>query len=187
MPDFRRRLGELLAAQRGPPIGLSYALRTVSAGCITLLAYPLLGAQAGIWAVVTAVVVIQPDIRASVAAAALRMVANIMGAGVGLVVGEFLGAQEVVALAVGLLIVAFVCRTLRLDAAARNASASLAVVLVRDPTGVLGSSETRVLGVLTGCAVAFIVTVAAAQLERFGRTGITASGGATRPSRRRGP
>jgi uncharacterized membrane protein YgaE (UPF0421/DUF939 family) len=187
MPDFRRRLGELLAAQRGPPIGLSYALRTVSAGCITLLAYPLLGAQAGIWAVVTAVVVIQPDTRASVAAAALRMVANIMGAGVGLVVGELLGAQEVVALAVGLLIVAFVCRALRLDATARNASASLAVVLFKDPTGVLGSSETRVLGVLTGCAVAFIVTVAAAQLERFRRTGITASGGATRPSRRRGP
>jgi uncharacterized membrane protein YgaE (UPF0421/DUF939 family) len=169
MPDFRRRLVELLVAQRGPPIGLSYALRTASAGCISLLAYPLLGAQAGIWAVVSAVVVTQPDTRGSVAAAALRMVANILGAGVGLLVSELLGAQQLVALAAGLLIVAFVCHTLRLDATARTASASLAIVLLKDPSGVLGSSGTRVLGVVAGCAVAFIVTVVAVELERWSR------------------
>src|SRR5260370_42213134 len=104
MPGFRRRLDELLAAQPSLPIGLSYAIRTASAGALALLSYRLLGAQAGIWAVVSAVVVIQPDHRASVAAAALRVVANIVGAGVGLLVGELLGGHQIVALVVGLLI-----------------------------------------------------------------------------------
>jgi uncharacterized membrane protein YgaE (UPF0421/DUF939 family) len=165
--DFRRRLGELLAAQPSPPIGLSYAIRTASAGALALLSHRLLGSQAGIWAVVSAVVVIQPDHRASVAAAALRVVANIVGAGVGLLVGELLGAHQIVALVVGLLIVAFLCRKLRLDAAARTASVSLAIVLLKDPTGVLGSSETRLIGVVAGCAVALVVTMAAAQIERW--------------------
>ena len=162
-----RRFSALLATQQAQPIGLSYAIRTASCGAIALLGYRLLGTQAGIWAVVSAIVVIQPDHNASVAAAALRVVANLVGAAVGLLVGELLGGEQLLALVVGLFLVAFLCRKLGLDAAARTASVSLAIVLLKDPTGVLGSSEMRLLGVLAGCGIALVVTMAAARIERL--------------------
>jgi len=161
-----RRFKELLASTAAPPIGPSYAIRAAASAALARLAYQVLGAQAGIWAVVSAVVVIQPDHRASVAAAALRVVANLVGAVVGLGVSLVLGTHQLIALVVGLFIVAFLCRKLRLDAAARTASVSLAIVLLRVPGGVLGSSELRLLGVLAGCAIALLVTVAAAQVEQ---------------------
>jgi uncharacterized membrane protein YgaE (UPF0421/DUF939 family) len=163
---MRQLLRTWFAAKPDQRIGVSYALRTASAGALALLCYPRLGAQAGIWAVVSAVVVIQPDAQASVAAAALRVAANIVGATVGLVVGALLGNEQLLALVVGLLLVALLCRTLRLDAASRSASVSLCIVLLKEPSSVLGSSETRLLGVMAGCGIAFVVTLAAVQVER---------------------
>jgi uncharacterized membrane protein YgaE (UPF0421/DUF939 family) len=150
----------------GPPIGASYALRTASAAAIAYVGCGFFGAQVGIWAVVSAVVVIMPEVRASVGSAALRSSANVVGAAVGTVVGIAIGAYQLLALILAILLVALFCRILRIDAAARAGSVSAAIVLLKDPSGVLGSSEMRVAGVLLGCFVALIVTMAAALIER---------------------
>jgi uncharacterized membrane protein YgaE (UPF0421/DUF939 family) len=161
------RFAALIGAQAGPPIGASYALRTASSAAIAFGAHRVLGPQVGLWAVVSAVVVIQPEVHASVGSAALRVVANVVGAGVGATAGAVLGAHPVAALCSGMVAVAILCRALRIDAAARSASVTVAIVLLRGPESVLGSSEMRVLGVLAGCAVALAVTVAAARIERL--------------------
>ena len=159
------KLGKLLGVDPGPPVGISYALRTAASATVAMAAFRFLGAQGGVWAVVSAMVVIQPETRASVGAAFLRVVANLVGVVVGVSVGYLLGSLPILALAAGSFAVTFFCRLLRLDAAARSACVSMAIVLLKDPSGVLGSSEIRVLGVLTGCGVALLVTVVAHRLE----------------------
>jgi len=117
-----------------------------------------------IWAVVSAVVVILPEVSASVASAGLRVAANLIGAGVGVGIAA-LALPTIPSLLMGLVLVAGLCRWLRLDAAARSAGVALVIVLLRDESGVLGSSETRVLLVAIGCIVALAVTVVVGQIE----------------------
>lgn len=150
----------------GPTIGVSYALRAAASASLALATFHLLGAEAGIWAVVSALVVIQPDESTSVGAALQRVIANLVGVAVGLVCAWLLGRWPPLALAVGVAMVAALCRTLRIDVAARSACVALAIVLLKGPSEALGSSRLRVFGVLTGCGVALLVSVVAAQIER---------------------
>jgi uncharacterized membrane protein YgaE (UPF0421/DUF939 family) len=158
-----------MATLRGPEsgrrIGPSYALRTMFAAVISLVVSRWLHIGTPIWAVVSAVVVIVPEHHASVANAALRVVANLVGAGIGLAVG-IVGLPSIPSLLIGLPIVAGLCRLFGLDAAVRSASVSVIIVLLRDPHGVLGSSESRVVQVLLGCLIALAISIVAARIER---------------------
>jgi uncharacterized membrane protein YgaE (UPF0421/DUF939 family) len=161
------RLRALLGASSGPRIGLSYALRTAASAALAMVTFRFLGSQGGIWAVVSAMVVIQPETRTSVSTALLRAVANVVGVGVGISIGWFLGPWPLPALVAGVFAVALLCRVIRIDAAARSACVAMAIVLLKDPSGILGSWQMRVLGVLIGCGIALLVTVVAAQVERL--------------------
>jgi uncharacterized membrane protein YgaE (UPF0421/DUF939 family) len=165
LAQLQSRIATLLGPP-GPRIGVSYALRVACAAAVSMLAARLLQEQMGLWAVVSAVVVIQPDVRASLSAAALRVVANIVGASVGVAMGLLLGAHPFPAIVLAVVLVAGLCRALGLDAAARSANVSAAIVLLRGSEHLVGSLETRVLGVLAGCAIALAVTAAAVALER---------------------
>jgi uncharacterized membrane protein YgaE (UPF0421/DUF939 family) len=162
----RDRIATALGAQASGRIGLSYAIRTTVAALASMYLANALGLASPIWAVVSAVVVILPGHRASIASAVLRVIANLTGAGVGIAVAS-VGMPPLAELVIGLLAVALVCRLLAIDAAARSASVSLIVVLLRDPSGVRGSSETRVLQVMLGCGVALVVTLVVAGIERW--------------------
>lgn len=161
----RGRLAALLGVQSGSRIGPSYVLRTTSAAIASLLVCRLLHIANPIWAIVSSVVVILPEHSASIASAALRATANLAGAGVGVAIGA-LSLPQIPSLLVGLVLIAGVCRLLAIDAAARTASVAVVIVLLKDPRGVLGSSELRVVLVLLGCAIALVVTIAAAWIER---------------------
>jgi uncharacterized membrane protein YgaE (UPF0421/DUF939 family) len=164
--ERRDRVAGLLGAQSSGRIGLSYVLRTISAAVLAILVCHLLGIVNPIWALVSAVVVIMPTTRASIASAALRVVANFIGAGVGAAIW-LIGLPSIVAVVLGLPVVAALCRLLGLDAAARSASVALIIVSLKEPGGVLGSSEGRVLQVILGCTVALLDTVIAAGIERM--------------------
>jgi uncharacterized membrane protein YgaE (UPF0421/DUF939 family) len=118
-----------------------------------------------IWAVVSAVVVILPEVRGSMASASLRVIANLVGAGVGLLV-SFLGWPSLPSLALGLPTTALSCRIIGVDTAARTASVALVIVLLKDPLGVRSSSEARVGLVMLGCAVALLVTALLSAIEK---------------------
>jgi uncharacterized membrane protein YgaE (UPF0421/DUF939 family) len=165
--NWRTRLTRALGAQAGTRIGASYVIRTTLAATASLVVSRMLHIANPIWAVVSSVVVIMPEVHTSVASAAWRVVANLIGAGVGVGIA-LLALPSIPSLVMGLLVVAALCRLTGLDGAARSASVALVIVLLREHTAqtVLGSSETRVVLVLLGCVVALVVTIVAAQLER---------------------
>jgi uncharacterized membrane protein YgaE (UPF0421/DUF939 family) len=165
--NWRARLAHALGAQVGTRIGPSYVFRTTLAATASLLVSRVLHIANPIWAVVSAVVVILPELRASVASAGLRVVANLIGAAIGIGIA-FVGVPPIPSLVLGLVAVGTLCHLIGLDAAARSANVALIIVLLRAPNarGVIDSSETRVLLVLIGCATALLVTIVAAQTER---------------------
>ncbi len=163
--ERRDRFAALLGAQASGKVGLSYAARTTAAALASLLACRALHVPNPIWAVVSSVVVILPSHRASVASAALRVIANLVGAGVGVAIAE-VRLPPVAAVLVGLVVVAGLCRLLAIDGAARSASVGLIIVSLREPGGVVPSSEMRILQVVLGCSIAFVITLAAAWIER---------------------
>jgi uncharacterized membrane protein YgaE (UPF0421/DUF939 family) len=158
---WRDRLGRHLNAQASGRIGISYLARVTISAVASLLVSRALAIANPIWAVVSAVVVILPDANASVASAGLRVVANLIGAGVGAAIAAAT-LPPIAALVVGLCVVAGACRWLGVDAAARSAGVALIIVLLRDDTNAL----TRVGLVMLGCTVALVVTIAVAQVER---------------------
>ena len=154
----------MLGAQAAARIGISYLIRVTLAGIAALLVTRALDVAAPIWAVVSAIVVIMPEVTTSIATAGLRVVANLIGAGVGVAIAA-MALPTIPSLALGFVAVAGCCRLLGLDAAARSACVALVIVLLRDGSAVLGSSETRVMLVMLGCGVALVVTVVVAQAE----------------------
>jgi uncharacterized membrane protein YgaE (UPF0421/DUF939 family) len=155
-PPERSRLARWIGTDPGPPVGPIYALATATSAIVALFLSEALGIYS-IWAVVSATVVIQPDVTASVRATALRVVANVLGAGTGAALALLPWSQPIPAVVAGLFFVAFACRQLGIDIASRSASVALVIVLLRSGD-VLDTSRTRVLGVLLGCAVSLVVT-----------------------------
>jgi uncharacterized membrane protein YgaE (UPF0421/DUF939 family) len=154
------RVTSFLAPDPAPKVGTSYAIRTAGVAAIAFVLYRFVDAHVGTWAAVSAIVVIQPDNRASISNAFLRVVANLLGVGVGVATGALFGDQLLLALVTSMLVVAGLCRWLALDVAARSACAAVAIVLLVDPADITGSSELRVIGVVCGCAIALVVTIA---------------------------
>ncbi len=162
--SIRSRIARVLGPQPGPQVGVSFAVRTTCAAVVSLLLSERLHIAMPIWAVVSAVVVIQPEVRASISSAALRVIANLVGAGTGLVV-SLLGLALSPSLVLGLVAGAGLSRLLGVDGAARTASVAVVIVLLKDPYDVRVTSETRVALVVLGCVVALAVTVIAAAME----------------------
>jgi uncharacterized membrane protein YccC len=168
IPELRTlkdRLPELLRAPSEPRVGLGYALRTTTAAVLSVLLCRQLGIENPIWAVVSSVVVILPEVHASVSSAALRVIANLVGVTVGVAI-DVCALPTIPSLILGLLAVAGACRLLRIDATARTAGVAVVIVLLRMPGAALGSSETRVVLVLLGCIIGLVVTIVAARIER---------------------
>jgi uncharacterized membrane protein YgaE (UPF0421/DUF939 family) len=162
--DLRSRFSALLGLQPGPRVDASFAVRTTAAAVLTLLVSSRLHLVNPIWAVVSAVVVIFPEVRGSVSSAAVRVVANLVGAGTGFAV-SLLHLPPVPSLVLALPVAAILCRIAAIDLAARTASVAVAIVLLKDPFDVQVSSEARVGLVVLGCSIALAVTLLAAAAE----------------------
>ena len=126
--------------------------------CATVLhgAYHFAHAAGVNWAIVSAVLVLQPGIEQSIAASAVRIAANLIGALIGLFVGYTLGTgsgQVVLAM----VIVVFICEPLRLDFGLRTACVSVIIVMTANVGSVLSSSVERFGAVLIGCGLAVVV------------------------------
>ena len=162
--SIRSRIARSLGLEAGQRVGVSFAVRTTCAAVASLLLSERLHIATPIWAVVSAVVVIQPEVRASISSAALRVIANLVGAGAGMAV-SLLGLPLSSSLVLGLLAGAGLSRLLGVDVAARTASVAVVIVLLKDPNDVGVTSETRVALVILGCMVALVTTVIVAGME----------------------
>lgn len=137
--------------------GIIYSLKATVGAVTAALAYQGLGLPGGPWAAaVSAVLVTQPDLDASLKASLLRVVANLAGAFGGAVLLAIIG-QPIVAMAIGVMITGLVCHLLKQDDALRPSFVAVIIVTLFGGSNEWHNSANRVAGVLLGCGCALIV------------------------------
>jgi uncharacterized membrane protein YgaE (UPF0421/DUF939 family) len=135
----------------------AYAAQAVVATVLVVLLYRWLGKGSAMWAAVSAVLVLQPRFQRSLAASAIRVIANLLGAGIG--VGISLAIPErLEAVVISLVLIVLACEWLRLDAGVRSACASVLIVTMA-PGSLVARGEERALAVCIGCGVALSLQV----------------------------
>jgi uncharacterized membrane protein YgaE (UPF0421/DUF939 family) len=132
--------------------------------CIVLLewGYSRTLLDGRIWAIVSAILALQPGFQQSVVTSVLRILANTVGAGVALFIGwtSYLGPPEV-RLIMAIIIVVFTCELLRLEQALRTACVAVIIVLtVGGKSQIVSSGEERFLATILGCGMAMFVQLA---------------------------
>jgi uncharacterized membrane protein YgaE (UPF0421/DUF939 family) len=123
---------------KAPPFSSLYAeyaypIRTLIAAVAALVAARLLALPESYWAAISALIVVQPDFRASLKVSWHRLIGTAIGAGIGAFFGTFLG-RGVPLYALGLFLVGFLSTSLRLGQPANRFAAiafSIVVLVVR--------------------------------------------------------
>jgi len=111
-----------------------------------------------LWAMISAVLALQPGTAQSLATSVLRILANTVGAAVGYLVGRYLG-DGLWQLLAAITLVVIVCESLRLDPALRTACVAVVIVLTTNAGHVGTSSFERFSAVLIGCGIAMTVQI----------------------------
>ncbi len=135
-----------------------YAGQSVVATLVVLAAYRWAGRPGGMWAAVSAVLVLQPGFQRSLAASAIRVVANLLGVGIGAIVGAIV-ADRTVAVCISLVLIILLCEWARLDMGVRSACASVLIVAIGSDSVVARGVE-RATAVSAGCGVALLLQIA---------------------------
>jgi uncharacterized membrane protein YgaE (UPF0421/DUF939 family) len=120
--------------------------------------YACVGWPGVLWAMISAVLALQPGTAQSLATSIVRILANTVGAVVGYGVGRYLG-DGLWQLLAALTLVVIVCESLRLDPALRTACVAVIIVLTANAGHVLTSSFERFYAVLLGCGMAMVVQI----------------------------
>jgi uncharacterized membrane protein YgaE (UPF0421/DUF939 family) len=153
---------------------LVYAAQAVVATLLILRLYDWTGRTGGVWAAVSAVLVLQPGFRRSLAASALRVIANLLGAGIGIAAGmEF--ADRTVSACFALTLIILICEVAKLDAGVRSACASVLIVSMGAGTLYERGLE-RATAVAIGCGVALVLQIVTQPAVQFFRRGVALVG-----------
>jgi hypothetical protein len=115
--------------------------------------------KAVLWAMISAILALQPGLSQSVVTSLIRIAANTVGAGVAL------GASRVpirpeLQLICALVVVVFTCGLLRLELALRTACVAAMIVLTSSEGHVLSSGTDRFTATVVGCLMALLVQLA---------------------------
>jgi uncharacterized membrane protein YgaE (UPF0421/DUF939 family) len=154
---------------------LVYAAQAVAATLLIFAAYGWAGRTGGVWAAVSAVLVLQPGFRRSLAASAIRVIANLLGAGVGIAAGlEF--ADRSVSVCVALVIIILTCEVAKLDAGVRSACASVMIVSMGSGTLYERGME-RATAVAIGCGAALALQLVTQPAVHYFRRGVALGAG----------
>jgi uncharacterized membrane protein YgaE (UPF0421/DUF939 family) len=133
-----------------------FAAQAVVCTLVAVTIYNWAGAGGGLWAAVSAVLVLEPGVKQSLAASVVRVLANLLGAGTGVVVSlVYPHGLAAVCLALALLIL--LCELLRLDMGLRSACASLLIVTLSPDPELLHRGVERAVAVSIGCGIALML------------------------------
>ena len=128
--------------------------------CVVIIsAYNYAHFAGAMWAVVSAVLVLQPAFEQSLSTALIRVVANLFGAAVGSFVTVSHG-HSTEDICVALAVVIIVGERLRLDKGLRSACASVVIVMMSTDSSVLHRGVERASSVAIGCAIALVLQLA---------------------------
>ena len=169
-PHERQGILRLIRSERRPSgeslrTAAMYCAQVLAAVGVLLVAYRYFHAQSVMWALVSAVLVIQPAFEQSIAASVVRVLANTVAGLVGILMARFFG-DGVWQMLVALVIVVLVCERLRLDLGLRTACVSLIIIMLSHPNEVMSSGTQRLGSVVVGCVTALIVQLLAEALRR---------------------
>lgn len=138
---------------------LIFAAQAVICTLAALAIYYWAGAAGGMWAAVSAILVLQPGVHKSLAASFVRVLANLIGVGTGVIV-SMVFPHGPAAVAVSLVVVVLLCELLRLDLGLRSACASLLIVTLSPDPALLHRGEQRAVAVMVGCGIALLLQLA---------------------------
>jgi uncharacterized membrane protein YgaE (UPF0421/DUF939 family) len=136
-----------------------FAAEAVVCVLAALKLYERMGSAGGLWAAVSAVLVLQPGVQQSLAASVVRVIANLLGAGTGVVV-SLIFPHGTAAVCVSLAVLILLCEWLRLDLGLRSACASLLIVTLSPDPELLHRGVERAVAVLVGCGIALTLQFA---------------------------
>ncbi len=156
-----RLLGEIQAqrslSRKSLVEGLIMALQAAICTTVLVNTYNHFHFAGALWAVVSAVLVLQPAFDLSVSTAMTRVVANLLGASIGAFVSISHG-HAVEDLCVALALVIVIGERMRLDKGLRSACASVVIVMMSaDPGTPVHRGVERASSVAIGCAVALLL------------------------------
>ncbi len=160
----------------GPTVAGTLAVAALytaqAAACVLLLtaAYRHTAHHGDTWAIISAVLALQPARSQSVVTSVVRILANTVGASVGLLVGHLRGNLELRTIA-AIAVVVPTCELLRLGLAVRTACVAAIIVLVvgggldAHPNFVT-TAEERFAATVAGCGAALLVQLATDLLRK---------------------
>lgn len=136
--------------------GLIMALEASICTVALVNAYNYFHLAGAMWAIVSAVLVLQPAFDLSLSTAVTRVVANLLGASIGAFVSLSHG-HAVEDLCVALALVIVIGERLRLDKGLRSACASVIIVMMSVESSVVHRGVERASSVALGCGVALLL------------------------------
>ena len=143
-----------------------YASQAIICTAVLVKGYNLAGAPGMGWAIISAILVLQPGLDASLAASISRICANIVGAAVALLVEHYFGFGTWQLLA-ALPVIVFLCEILHLDMGLRAACVSVIIVMTFRDQRIVITSVDRAISVIIGSALAVIFQVGGSRLKHL--------------------
>lgn len=129
-----------------------YAAQACLSVFVILHTYQVLRISNPLWALVSAVLILQPGLNQSLSNSLTRVTANGVGMLTGAIV-QLIHGHGYLGLCEGLIITIAICEVFRLDQGLRTACSTLIIVMLPAQSGIFGRGEQRVQAVAIGCAV----------------------------------
>lgn len=123
-------------------------------GFLIYRAYP----EGGAWSLVSILLVLSPEGKDAVTLAEVRIKANLVGAGTGLLL-FFIHPPALIMICLGVIIVLVICEFLKLQVATRSALASVIIICIHQSGQYFYQvALERAAGVIGGCLIALLIT-----------------------------
>ncbi len=114
--------------------------------------------EGGAWSMVSILLVLSPEGKEAINLAEVRIKANLVGAGTGLLL-FFLHPPAFVMICLGVIIVLIICELLKLQVATRSALASVIIICIHESGKYFYQvALERAGGVIGGCLIALLIT-----------------------------
>jgi uncharacterized membrane protein YgaE (UPF0421/DUF939 family) len=137
-------------------IAVVFVVQVAICTFVLLDVYEAFNVSGRLWVLIAAILTLQPGFNQSLEASLSRIVANMLGAFIGVMVGIFLGRSPLMIVG-AFTVVVTICEYFRLDKAMRTACVSVVIVLVKTDGSVVHSGIERATAVLIGCMFAMVL------------------------------
>ena len=145
-------------------VATRYGVELLTSMMILLWGYHMARAQGAVWAIITAILVLQPGLDKSMSASGVFIVATLLGASAG-TAAALLIPTEAAALLGGVLVTVILCHLFHLDLHVRVACLTVPIVQTWHQGSIIHVDYERTAAILAGCAVAVIVQFAGVQFR----------------------